>query len=187
MNVCVDVYLKNCWLLMLTNEYEYNEFGTKAFYEKLKCLLTDVISYFVVFTYQDGNLVAQLVALFKLVAQMLAFCCFSCIFRRCHSKCLEVDQLFARIFICSVAAQVSCWYCSSTFGMVTFGTYISKSSYTIFTFHKFQINSRMNYSYDQRYISIGFTIERNHKMISMHFIEFPRIKTFTSYVGQFQD
>lgn len=58
---------------MLTNEYEYNEFGTKAFYEKLKCLLTDVISYFVVFTYQDGNLVAQLVALFKLVAQMLAF------------------------------------------------------------------------------------------------------------------
>ena len=60
---------------MLTNEYEYNEFGTKAFYEKLKCLLTDVISYFVVFTYQDGNLVAQLVALFKFVAQMLAFCC----------------------------------------------------------------------------------------------------------------
>jgi len=58
---------------MLTNEYEYNEFGTKAFYEKLKCLLTDVISYFVVFTYQDGNLVAQLVALFKFVAQMLAF------------------------------------------------------------------------------------------------------------------
>ena len=76
MNVCVDVYLKNCWLLMLTNEYEYNEFGTKAFYEKLKCLLTDVISYFVVFTYQDGNLVAQLVALFKFVAQMLAFCWF---------------------------------------------------------------------------------------------------------------
>jgi len=171
MNVCVDVYLKNCWLLMLTNEYEYNEFGTKAFYEKLKCLLTDVISYFVVFTYQDGNLVAQLVALFKLVAQMLAFCCFSCIFRRCHSKYLEVDQLFARIIICSVAAQVSCWYVSSTFGMVTFGTYISKSSYTIFTLYKFQINSRMNNSYDQRYISIEFTIERNHKMISMHFIE----------------
>jgi len=86
MNVCVDVYLKNCWLLMLTNEYEYNEFGTKAFYEKLKCLLTDVISYFVVFTYQDGNLVAQLVALFKFVAQMLAFVVFCCIFRRCHSK-----------------------------------------------------------------------------------------------------
>jgi len=62
---------------MLTNEYEYNEFGTKAFYEKLKCLLTDVISYFVVFTYKDGNLVAQLVALFKFVAQMQAFCCFA--------------------------------------------------------------------------------------------------------------
>jgi len=45
----------------------------------------------------------------------------------------------------------------------------------------------MNYSYDQRYISIEFTIERNHKMISMHFIEFPRIKTLTSYVGQFEN
>jgi len=45
MNVCVDVYFINCWLLMLTNEYEYNDFGKKAFYEKLKCLLTDVISF----------------------------------------------------------------------------------------------------------------------------------------------
>ena len=176
MNVCVDVYLKNCWLLMLTNEYEYNEFGTKAFYEKLKCLLTDVISYFVVFTYQDGNLVAQLVALFKFVAQMLAFVVFAAYSGDVIKNYFEVDQLFARIFICSVAAQVSCWYCSSTFGMVTFGTYISKSSYTIFTFHKFQINSRMNNSYDQRYISIGFTIERNHKMISMHLSNSQKLK-----------
>jgi len=29
---------------MLTNEYEYDNFVEKAFYEKLKCLLIDVIS-----------------------------------------------------------------------------------------------------------------------------------------------
>ena len=151
---------------MLTNEYEYNEFGKKAFYEKLKCLLTDVISFLWWFYSMMVKLLLNQLLFFNLLLKWQNACCFTA-FQRCYSKCLGVDR-FCSYFVCSCAAQVSCCYFSSTYGLVTFGTYISNSSSTFYTIHKFQINSRMNNSYDQQYISIDILLKKS-QILSMHF------------------
>jgi len=125
--------------------------------------------------FYDGKIVAQLVALFNLLLKWYLAFCFCCILRDVIQNVWMLIS-FCSCFVCSCAAQVSCCYFSSTYGLVTFGTYISNLSSTFYTFHKFQINSRMNNSYDQRYISIGFTIERNHKMIFMHLSNSQKLK-----------
>lgn len=92
-------------------------------------------------------------------------------------------SVFCSYFVCSFAAQVSCCYFSSTYGLVTFGTYISNSSSTFYTFHKFQINSRMNNSYDQRYISIDKLLKKITSFIYA-FLRTPKITTVTFSIGQ---
>merc|ERR1712223_551138 len=61
--------------------------------------------------------------------------------------------------------------------------YISNSSSTFYTFHKFQINSRMNNRYDQRYISIDILLKENHKFYLCIFKGFPKL-TVTFSIGQ---
>lgn len=109
--------------------------------------------------FYDGKIVAQLVALFNLLLKWYLACCFCCILRDVIQNVWMLIS-FCSYFVCSCAAQVSCCYFSSTYGLVTFGTYISNSSSTFYTFHKFQINSRMNNSYDQRYISIDKLLKK---------------------------
>jgi len=53
-----------------------------------------------------------------------------------------------------------------------------------FTWHNIQINSRMNNSYDQRYISIDCYYWKKSQIISMHLKRIPKNKTVTFYVGQ---
>jgi hypothetical protein len=123
------VYFKNCWLLMLTNEYEYDNFVEKAFLWKAQMFAH--WRHIIV----DGGFnlrwifVAQLVALLIFVAQMVAFCCFNQLVLFCFIFSLLEDDilngwklidfiariLFARELLNFLVVII----CSSTFGMVT--------------------------------------------------------------------
>jgi hypothetical protein len=123
--------------------------------------------------FYDGKIVAQLVALFNLLLKWYLAFCFCCILRDVIQNVWMLIS-FCSCFVCSCAAQVSCCYFSSTYGLVTFGTYISNSSSTFYTFHKFQISFRMNNSYDQRYISIDCYYWKKSQIISMHLKRIPK-------------
>jgi len=119
MNVCVDVYFKNCWLLMLTNEYEYDNFVEKSIFMKSSnvCSLTSYHSWWWIQFKMDfccsiscsfniccsnGSFLLVLISLYFLLHLF--------VLRRWCFKWLEVDRFYCSYFVCSRTARFSCCY-----------------------------------------------------------------------------